>query len=102
MRKILLMSLLFLLLTVPVHAAEFHAPAPPPAAEKVMPEHTENFGQGLREMVLNAAQRLRPDLFAAGKASFSIMAAVMLISLLKTFDGPVKKAADLAGTASIS
>ena len=102
MRKVLLMSLLFLLLTVPVHAAEFHAPAPPPAAEKVMPEHTENFGQGLREMVLNAAQRLRPDLFAAGRASFSILAAVMLISLLKTFDGPVKKAADLAGTASIA
>ena len=102
MRRATYLLLLFLLLTIPLQAAEFQAPAPPPAAEKIMPDHPGDFSQGIREMVLKAAERLHPDLFDAGRLSFSILAGVMLISLLKTFDGPVKKAADLAGTASIA
>ena len=102
MKNALFSVCMITLLTFPARAAEFQAPVPPPAATEIMPEHTADFGQGIREMVLKAGEKLRPDLFEAGRVSLSILAGAMLISLLKTFDGPVKKAADLAGTASIS
>ena len=102
MRKSLLLGLILLLLTSPVHAMDLRAPEPPASAEALMPENTGDIRSGIREMLFKAAEKLRPDLFEAGRISLSILAGAMMISLLKTFDGPIKKAADLAGTAAIA
>ena len=102
MRKFLFFFLILALLSQPVSALELVPPQPPESAESLMPEHTESFGQGLQELLAKALQVLRPDLMEASRISISVIAAVMLVSLLKTFDRSVVFAADLCGTAAIA
>lgn len=102
MRKLIFLGLFLLFTALPVQAMDLEAPRPPASAERIMPENTGDFGAGIQEMMRNALQNLRPDLWAAGRVSLAVISGVMLISVLKTFEGPIKKAADLAGTASIA
>ena len=102
MRKFLIFLLLFSWLALPAQASEWNAPEPPPQAEAFMPAHPEDFSTGIREMFQTALSKLRPDLMEAGRISLSVIAGVMLISVLKTFGGPVSRAADLAGTVCIA
>ena len=102
MRKCIYLLLLLLLLAQPVQGEEFTAPAPPGSAEAYMPENQEDFSLGLGEMLHGALERLRPDLIDAANTSLSLIAAVMLISILKTFPGFNGRTADLVGTAAIS
>ena len=47
MRKILIIILWITLLCVSANATSFTAPTAPEEAQKLMPEDTENFGEGL-------------------------------------------------------
>ena len=101
MSKLLLCILLACSLAMPASAAEFTAPAVPDAGAELMPD-TENFGDGLWEMVRSALDSLHPYLAEASKVSLSVIAAVMMIGILKTFAEPVKKTAELAGAAAVT
>ena len=60
MRIVLLVMVAIHLLTVPVCASEYTAPAAPEVQSDLMPD-TESFGQGLYEMVQKAFMRIVPD-----------------------------------------
>lgn len=101
MSRIIWCMIILYLLALPVSAAEFTAPEVPDSGVKLMPE-TENFGEGLWEMLRSALQTLHPYLAEASKVSLSVIAAVMMLSLIKTFSEPVKKTAELAGTTAVA
>lgn len=102
MTRWMILAVLIFSLAIPADAAQFTAPAVPEAGEKLMPQQTQSFGEGLLELLENAIGTIRPDLREAARASLSVIAAVMIIALLQTFSGPVKQVADLAGTVSIA
>lgn len=104
MKKLLPMLLALALLFSPItaSAAEFTAPEIPSAAAADMPQETESFGEGLRELLKNVLLNLRPELREALKTSLSVIAAVMLTTLLRTFSGGTKKTAELAGTVAVA
>lgn len=102
MMRFLLSFLLVLSLSIPVSAVEFTAPSVPASGREWMPENTDNFGGGLAEILEKAVFQLRPDLEEGLQVMLSVIAAVILISILRLFQGGVKKAADIAGTVLIS
>lgn len=101
--KILLV--LFLLtghLILPVSASEINAPEVPHSGAELIPADTDSFDNGLKEILYNAIAKLRPDVKEAAKVSLSVIAAVMMVSILQTFSGSIRNTADLAGSALIS
>lgn len=102
MKKWVLMIMFMLLLASPAKALEIEAPRVPDSGAELMPRNTESFAEGLQELLQRAVLKLRPDLAEAVQVSVSLVAAVMLVSLMRTFSGNVKKTAVLAGTAAIA
>lgn len=103
--KILVPMLLFLLilsLAVPASALEITAPQVPKSGAELMPENTDSFADALIELLRSAILHVRPDLREAFQVSLSVIAAVMIVCLLRTFSGCVKTAAELAGTVAIT
>lgn len=102
MSKLLLSLLLFAFLVMPVYALEIEAPPVPDSGARIMPEQTDSFGDGLWELLHKALLQIRPDLAEASKVCLSILAAVMSVSLLRTFSGQAKQSAEFAGTVAIA
>lgn len=102
MRKCILVILLVLIFTVPASAAEFTAPTVPRSGAALMPEDTRSFSEGIRGLIENAVGLIRPDLQEAAKVSLSVMAAVMIVSLLQSFSGPTKQITNLCGAAAVA
>ncbi len=101
MRKVILFFLLVSFVIMPVSAEELTAPAVPEAGENLMPEST-SFGEGLWEMVRKAVTFIRPDLAEAAKVCLAVIAAVLMVSVLQSFDGPSKAVTELAGAVTIA
>lgn len=101
MRKLIFLLLLLFTLAVPVSASEFTAPSVPVSGQAVMPENTESFAEGFRELLQKVLLRIRPDLADAAGVSLSVCAAVMLTALMKQVGGKTGKAAVLAGGGAI-
>lgn len=102
MSKILLVVILIFSLAIPASAAELTAPTVPQSGAEVMPEKTDSFGDGLLKLLENALGQLQPDLKEASRVSLGVVAAVMMVSLLQSFSGSVKTAAEFAGTTAIA
>lgn len=101
MMKWLIALFLVFSLAVPVSALEIEAPAVPKSGAGVMPRNTESFDQGLRELLQSLMMKIRPDLAEAASVSLGVIAAVMMISVLQAFSGPVQKTAELVGAVTI-
>ena len=83
MRKLLLvLSIVFLLIT-PVRALELEPPQVPESAEDLMPVQIETFGQGLWKVIRNAVRHLQPEIASACKLCVSVIAVIMLTSVLQ-------------------
>ena len=89
-------------LTCPVGAMEFTAPTVPAAGEKYFPEGTESFTDGLWSIIKEVIRELQPSLAEAAGVCFSIIAIVVLISMLQGVDGLSQKVITLTGTIAIS
>ncbi len=100
--KYLLPMMLIFCLAKPASALEIQAPEVPQIADSLMPEETESFSDGLRELLQKALYRLHPDISDAVHISVCVTSAVLMLSILQTFSGNGKKAAIFAGTASIA
>ena len=92
---------LTMILAVPVRALEVQAPDVPESAREFMPASPENFGQGLMEVLRDAAVRFTPNLKAGMSACVGVLAAVMSVSLVKTFPGAPERAANMVGTVAV-
>lgn len=102
MRKLLTLILLLCLIVLPVSATELIAPEAPDSAEDFMPQEGASFSEGLRQLLNKALPLVHPDLAEASRVSLSVLAVVLMISLLQTFSGPTKQTADFAGAAAIT
>ena len=102
MRKLLMLILTLSLFAVPVRALDLTAPTVPKSAEDFMPSEPQNLKEGILEVLKEAMGHLRPDLKEGSKVCLGILAAVMVISVLRTMPGGVEKTADLAGAVAVS
>lgn len=102
MKVLLTIMVLVQCLTVPVSALEIQAPTVPEEAREWMPENTDSVEKGLSELLRRALSAIRPDLRQAARVSVSVIAVIMLVSVLRSFSGSVTKAADLAGAAAVA
>lgn len=102
MRKLPMLILILMLLAVPVNALELTAPTVPKSAEDFMPPEPQNLKDGILEVLREAVSHIRPDLQEASQVCLGIIAAVMVISVIRTVPGNVEKTADLAGAVAVS
>lgn len=102
MKKLICMVVLILCLAPAAQASELTAPQLPGEAAERMPEQTQSFGEGLLEIMEGALLHLRPDLKEACRVSLTVIAAVLLLSLLQTIPSRVGWTADLTGTVVIA
>lgn len=102
MRKIILLFLIIASMVTPVSAMEFTAPKAPEAAQEYMPEDTESFAEGLWYVIKSAISKLQPSMAEAAGVCLSLIAIVLLVSLLQSFSDSSKRIAQLAGTLGIS
>ena len=102
MKQLILAVILIVSLALPASAVEFSAPEVPEAGAELMPDKTDSFGEGLRQILQDLLPLLRPDLAEACQVSTALIAAVMLIAILESFSGTVKTVADFAGAAAVS
>lgn len=101
--KIILMMILCVFLTAqPAAALELNAPEVPDAGAELMPQDTADFGKGLLELLENALYAVHPQLSEAAKISVSVVAAVLIVSILETVSEQVKSVSELAGTVAVA
>jgi stage III sporulation protein AE len=81
--------------------AQFTAPTVPKSGAPLMPEHVDSLGEGLWELTSRALGALRPDLREGAAVCFAIVAAVLLISVLKLLPGSGDKLGDFVGALGI-
>lgn len=85
MRKYIIFLLLLLSITHPVYATEFTAPSAPESAQQYMPCEQESFADGLWYIVKSAAASIKPELNNASSVCLSLIAIVLLVSILNSF-----------------
>ncbi len=98
MRKLLLLLLLVAALILPVSAQEYTAPEIQGEAAQRMPESTGVLSKDLWMVFRNAVGELSPDVREAAGVCLRIFAAVLVMSMLRAFDGPAKRTVELGGT----
>ena len=102
MRKALILLLIVALTALPGAAVEFTAPEAPENVQDLVPREPETFGEGLWYVVKKALGKLQPALMEAAQTCLSVIAAVLLTSLLRAFPGGGKSVAELACTVCVA
>lgn len=101
MNKLTFAILAILLLAIPVSAVDFTAPEAPESVQELLPNEPESFGEGLWMIAKAAIARLQPDFAEGGRVCISLIAVVLLVSLLLTLHGETKQIVELVGTLTI-
>lgn len=102
MKIVILLLVLSLIFPISVNATEFTAPSAPDRAEQLMPDESKSFGQDLFYIIKQALLSLQPSLTEALKTCVSLMAVIILISVINSFEGHAKRTVELAGIIFIS
>ena len=100
MNRIILILIVVSMLIVPVSAMEFEAPEAPESVQKIIPEDPENFGDGLRYVIVSGLNTIQPSIVEALRVCISLIAVSILTGLLSEFSGNVRSVIQMAGTAS--
>lgn len=90
------------LLNIPDVTIPITAPPVPPSGEALMPKRAESFGEGLWELFSTLISQLNPSLAEAASVCLSLIALVLLISLVQHIPGTRAQTAELVGAVSIS
>lgn len=104
MRGITVAIVLFLVtfFVIPASATSLEAPEPPGSADQWMPSQTEQFGQGLLEMIQKGISKIQPDLKNAAGIALTVIACAMLVSMLNGASDTVKTAVNITAAAAVS
>ena len=102
MKIAILLIILSLVLPISVNAVEFTAPPAPERAETLMPDESVSFGQDLLYIIKQALSSMQPSLTEALKTCVSLIAVIILISVINSFEGHAKRTVELAGIIFIS
>ena len=79
---------------------QIQAPPVPPAGEAIMPD-TTGFGEGLLTLIGNAVAAIHPDLRDAAGICMSLIAVILLVSIVGLIPGAKLKTAELIGAVGI-
>jgi len=85
MRKWIIAITLLFIISLPVSAMEFTAPAAPDVAQPYMPDSEETFAQGLWHIIKSAIFVIQPELADSAGICLSVVVIVLLLSILKNF-----------------
>ena len=85
MRKCIVCLFILLILLQPVSAMEFTAPSAPASAQQYMPQENESFTEGVWYILRSAASVIRPEFNEAYAVCISLIAIVLLISVISGF-----------------
>ena len=102
MKKLVIAITLLLWLAVPASAAQITTPEPSGDAESYMKNIPDSFGEGLAYILRIGLQELTPELYRSLGTCLSLLATVMILSILKGYDGKSKALVDLAGVIGIA
>lgn len=101
MRRVLFFVFLVILLSLPVGAMEFSAPAPPPEAAELLPKEADSFGEGLWNVLSSGAKLMAPSMTEAARCCLRVLGAALLTALVgQLAPGVPKRALELAGVAA--
>ena len=101
MRRFFVGLLLLCLLILPV-SAEIAAPPVPEAGRKLMPDSTESFSDGLRQILGELLPILELELNRGLLTGAGLVAVCMLLSLLSADGMPTGRTVELAGAVAIA
>ncbi len=101
MKRLLLLFALILAMTMPVQAEELTPPAPPDNVSDLMPVERNSFGEDLWYVVCTAVGKLEPDITKCATICLSVVAVVMIVSVLDSFPGKAKSVTELAGAVAV-
>lgn len=96
------MLVILLVLPVQARAVSIEAPTVPAAGAEVMPEAADSFGQGLWELLQRALELVRPDLKEAVATGMSVVAAVLMATILQMAAPERKNLVDLAVVGAVA
>lgn len=103
MRRVLIFVFLVILLSLPVRAMEFEAPAPPESAAQLLPKEADSFGEGLWNVFREAMEFLNPSLTDAAACCLRVFGAVLLTAMVGQFAPGISSGAlELAGVAAVA
>lgn len=102
MRRLIILAVLIIGLTSRVYGLEFTAPQVPDSGKQYMPADTESFADGLWFVIKTATAKMRPSIMDASKVCISLIAAVILISFLKSYSGTIQRTVELVAAILIS
>ncbi|MBQ8358510.1 MAG: stage III sporulation protein AE [Oscillospiraceae bacterium] len=101
MRKWIIGLLMLCILVLPVSAMEFTAPAAPESAQQYMPDEQETFAEGLWYILKSAISALQPEIADASGVCLSLIAVVLLLSILTGFSESSARVVRLTGAVVI-
>lgn len=99
MNRTLIILILVSMLVVPVSAMDFTAPLAPEDAQKLMPEETETFGDGLIYIMKSALNTLQPSIAEGLRVCAKLLGVSVVSGLLTEYSGRGGATVNLAGTA---
>lgn len=102
MRKFGILLVVVMLLSVPVSAVELEAPEVPESGKELMPASQESFAEGLLEVLRDAMGYFRPDLKEAAGVCLGVIAAMMVVSVVRSLPGISGNTVDLVGTVIVA
>ena len=83
-----------------MNLSQIRAPLVPQSGEAIMPD-TTSFSEGLFTLLRNGLERLHPDLSEAAGVSLSLIAVILLVSIIRLIPGSKLKTTEFAGAVAI-
>ena len=101
-RRGLIFVILVILLSLPVRAMDFSAPAAPERAEEFMPKEADTFAEGLWNVLKAAVSALEPSLAGAVRSCVRLFGAMLLVALAGQVLPKGQTVLELTGTAAVA
>lgn len=98
MKKAFLIILILLSMTISVQAMEFSPPDVPDSGAEFMPEEPDSFWEGLWFIFKQAVAEFLPQISHSAASCLSVIAVLLLVSVLDQFSGASAKAVHLASS----
>ena len=101
-RRGLIFVILVILLSLPVRAMDFSAPAAPESAEEFLPKEADTFAEGLWNVLKAAVSALEPSLTGAVRSCVRLFGAMLLVALAGQVLPKGQVVLELTGTAAVA
>lgn len=102
MKKFFICFLLLFSFPIYASAETLEPPDPPNAVEDIVPEVNDSFSDGLQYVIAIAMKEFAPGVAECIRICGTLLATVLVLSMLKTYQGKSKALVDLGGVIVIS